>query len=239
MSAERLDRLLSASGQYTRSEAKALIRAGAVTVDGIPVREPEAKTDRDGIVEVRGQRVDTAQFVYWMLHKPAGYVSASKDELWPAVTRLLPEEAQRRGVFCVGRLDADVTGLLILTDDGAYAHRVTAPRAQIEKTYRVYLDTPLVPDDVETLARGIEWTDGTRYRPAKLVIGGEEPRCGLVTVTEGKYHEVKRLMAFCGHEVQAMTRLSVGGLTLDPALSEGQARRLTPEEASLVFHKIV
>lgn len=239
MSMERLDKLLCGTGLYTRSEARAYIRSGVVTVDGVPVRTPELKASRESAVAVGGQRIDTAEFVYWMLHKPAGYVSASKDELWPAVTRLLPEQAQKRGVFCVGRLDADVTGLLILTDDGAYAHRVTAPRAQIEKTYAVRLDSPIRPGDAEALARGVVWSDGTEYRPAVLRPDEHDPCAGLVTVTEGKYHEVKRLMASCGHEITWMRRVSIGALRLDEALAEGKARRLTPEEAKLVFHKNV
>ena len=236
MSEERLDKLLCASGAYTRSQARALIRGGAVTVDGTPVLSPEALASRDSVIAAEGRPVDTAEFVYWMLHKPAGYVSASKDELWPAVTRLMPEEARRRNVFCVGRLDADVTGLLILTDDGAYAHRVTAPRAGIEKTYEVRLDSPLRPEDSETLARGVVLADGTAYRPARLTPDPADPLTGTVTVTEGKYHEVKRLMAACGHRVLAMRRLSVGALRLDEALAPGQARRMTPAEAALVFH---
>ncbi len=239
MTVERLDRLLATGGQYSRAEARELIRAGAVTVDGAPVRRPEEKTSRESRIEVRGRLLDTDEFAYWMLHKPAGYISASKDERLPAVVRLLPEEARRRGVFCVGRLDADVTGLLILTDDGAYAHRVTAPRAGIEKRYEVLLDTPLSPGDADTLAAGVTWTDGTVYRPALLLPDEADPRRAQVVVTEGKYHEVKRLMASCGHEVVAMRRLSVGALTLDEGLPVGAARRLTPEEAGLVFHKNV
>jgi len=237
MSLERLDKLLSDTGQFTRSKARVLIKSGLVLVDGAPVRSPEAKISRDSRITAQGRDIDASEYVYWMLHKPAGYISASKDELYPAVTRLMPEEAQKRGVFCVGRLDADVTGLLILTDDGAYAHRVTAPRAEVEKTYEVCLDTPIAADDVEALSRGVVWSDGTEYRPAVLVPDGRDKRRGLVTVTEGKYHEVKRLMAFCGHEILSMRRLSIGALRLDETLSEGQAKRLTPEQAMLVFHK--
>lgn len=239
MSVERLDKLLCGTGLYTRSEARAAIRSGAVTVDGAPVRQPEARVPRESAIAVGGQALDTSEFVYWMLNKPTGYVSASKDERWPAVMRLLPEQAQKRGVFCVGRLDADVTGLLILTDDGAYAHRAASPRAGVEKTYAVRLDTPVVPADIEALAAGIVWSDGTEYRPAILIPDAGDPRMAAVTVTEGKYHEVKRLMASRGHRILAMRRVSIGALRLDPALEEGQSRRMTPEEAALVFHKNV
>lgn len=236
---ERLDRLLCVSGQCSRSEARVLIRAGSVAVNGIVVRRPEEKVPRDSVITVRGQVVDTAEFVYWMLHKPAGYVSASQDERWPAVIRLMPDEALRRGVFCVGRLDADVTGLLLLTDDGAYAHRVMTPRAGIERVYRVCLASPITADDVRRLARGVVWSDGMRYLPARLVRDENDPCVGYVAVMEGKYHEVKRLIASCGHELLGMRRISIGGLRLDETLEEGHARRLTPEEAERVFHKNV
>lgn len=239
MSEERLDRILSGSGQFSRSEAKNLIRSGLVSVDGVSIRDPGQKISRASVIKAGDRTVDAAEFVYWMLNKPAGYVSASKDELWPAVIRLLPAEAQRRGVFCVGRLDADVTGLLILTDDGGFAHRAASPRSGIEKTYEVHLDTPLRVEDKEALSCGIVWSDGTEYRPARLVPDESDPSVGLVSVTEGKYHEVKRLMAACGHRVLSMKRISVGALRLDPTLPEGGARRLTPDEAALVFHKNV
>ena len=133
MSLERLDKLLTASGHFSRSEAKAAISRGRVTVDGRPVTKPETKVSRAAAVVADGKRIDTEEFVYYMMHKPAGYISATEDERLPAVTRLLPRELQKRGLFPVGRLDADVTGLLILTDDGGYAHRVTAPKHAVPK----------------------------------------------------------------------------------------------------------
>lgn len=235
MSAERLDKILAGTGAYTRSSARAVVAAGLVTVDGAVVRAPEAKTSRASEIRVRGERLDTAEFVYYMMNKPAGYVSASKREgRYPPVTELLPEHLQRRGLFCVGRLDADVTGLLLLTDDGGYAHRVTAPRSDIPKTYAVTLDGPLTENDARALAAGVVLRDGTSYRPAALVIGGE-PHTARVTVTEGKYHEVKNLMAFCGRRVVHMSRLSIGALTLDPSLPEGSFRRLDGDEMRRVF----
>lgn len=239
MKTERLDKLLSGSGQFTRSEARALIAAGAVTVDGVPVRRPEAKVPRESDVRASGQPVDTAEFVYYMLDKPAAYVSASKAEgRYPPVTELLPPEARGRGVFCVGRLDADVTGLLLLTDDGDYAHRVTSPRAGVEKTYEARLDAPLTEDDVLALAAGAVLPDGTVYRPAAAA-AGPEPCVWRITVTEGKYHEVKTLIARCGRELISLRRVSVGGLVLDDGLTPGAARRLRAEEAQRVFIKLL
>ncbi len=239
MKSERLDKLLCAGGEYTRSQARSAIQSGAVTVDGAVVRRPEAKVSRASVISAGGQILDTAEFVYYMMNKPAGYISAAKDEKYPAVTGLLPQNLQRRGLFCVGRLDADVTGLLLLTDDGAYAHRVTAPRAEIPKTYEVRVDGALTEENIRTLARGVSLQSGVEYRPATLEISRFDPCVGRVTVTEGKYHEVKNLMAVCSRRVLSMRRLSIGGLILDETLGPGCCRRLTEEETQRVFIKNV
>ncbi len=230
MALERLDKLLSASGLYSRSQARAVILAGRVTVDGAAVRRPEMKIDRSGAVMAEGRAVDTARFVYYMMNKPAGYISATQDGAWPAVTGLLPKELQGRGVFPAGRLDADVTGLLLLTDDGVFAHRVTSPRSGIRKEYEVLVDGPLTEVHVSALAAGVTMADGTAYRPALLRLDASQPRRGVVTVTEGRFHEVKNLMTFCGRRVERMRRLAIGGLRLDEDLAEGAVRRLTMEE---------
>lgn len=236
MKEERLDKLLSGAGQMSRSEARSAVRAGLVTVDGAVVRDPAAKTSRGSSVAVRGEPVDTAEFVVYMLRKPAGYVSASEPEgEYPPVTDLLPEDLRRRGLFCVGRLDADATGLLLLTDDGAYAHRVTSPRSDIPKTYRVRVDGPLSGEDAEALSAGVTLRGGTEYRPAELRIDPADPSLALVTVTEGKYHEVKNLMASRGRRVQSLERRSIGALDLDESLQPGEGRLLSEEESRRVF----
>lgn len=235
MPTERLDKLLAGSGLYTRSEARAAICAGRVTVDGVTVTKPETKFGRDRRVVAEGREVDTAEFVYYMMNKPPDYISATEDEKYPAVTRLLPSELQKRGLFPVGRLDADVTGLLLLTDDGRYAHRVTSPRSETPKRYEVWLDIPAEAADIAAMAAGTVMPDGTEYRPAALAIDGSDPRHAFVTVTEGKYHEVKNLFAARGKTVLRLRRLSIGALGLDEALAEGACRRLTEKEALSVF----
>lgn len=236
MKTERLDRLLAGSGCLTRAEARDAVRAGLVCVNGAVERDPGAKTARSSVVTLRGEPIDTAEYVYYMLHKPAGFVSGAAPEGGlPPVTELLPAQLRRRGLSCAGRLDADVTGLLLLTDDGALAHRIMSPRSALPKTYRVRTDGPLTEEDAVRLAAGVTLRDGTAYRPARLAVDPGDSASALVTVTEGKYHEVKNLMAVCGRRVLSLSRISVGGLSLDPALAPGEGRRLTPEEVKGIF----
>lgn len=235
MKQERLDKILSGTGLYTRSEARSLIQSGGVTVDGAAVRRPETKISRDSEVKVKGQSVDTAEFVYYMMNKPAWYISSSRDEKYPAVTKLLPRHLQNRGLFPVGRLDVDVTGLLILTDDGSFAHKVTAPKSEVPKTYEVLVDGELRPEHVFALGAGVELDNGAVYKPAKLEIDPKDNARALVTVTEGKFHEVKNLLSFCGCPVIEMRRLSIGGVHLDEALEPGGIRPLTVAEMRACF----
>ncbi len=235
MKQDRLDKILSGTGIYTRAEARTLIQSGSVTVDGTPVRKPDTKVSRDSAILAAGQPVDGAEFVYYMMNKPAGYISGARDERYPAVTRLLPRHLQNRGLFPVGRLDVDVTGLLILTDDGSFAHRITTPRSEISKTYEVWVEGRISPRDVDTLAAGVPGKDGAMYKPAKLSIDPENPCHAWVTVTEGKFHEVKNLLAYCGCPVKEMRRISIGGAHLDPALELGKYRPMTMEEVQACF----
>ncbi len=235
MPLERLDKILAGSGYYTRSQARSAILAGAVTVDGLPVRRPETKTDRASRIVARGQVIDGAEFVYYMMNKPPDTICATEDGAYPAVTGLLPRHLRARGLFPVGRLDADVTGLLLLTDDGSFAHRVTAPRSEIRKVYEVQTDGSLGTEDVRRLAAGVVLADGTAYRPALLEIDDADLSRAFVTVTEGKYHEVKNLLAACGRRVLAMRRVSVGGLELDGSLAPGGIRPILENEIASIF----
>lgn len=235
MKQERLDKILSGSGRFTRSEAKALIQSGNVQVDGVTVRRGETKISRSSLVTVKGQVIETDEYVYYMMNKPAGYISSARDEKYPAVTNLLPRHLQNRGLFPVGRLDADVTGLLILTDDGAFSHRVTAPKSEISKKYEVFVDGILTPAHVRLLGDGVTLESGIAYKPALLEIHPEDTSRAWVTVTEGKYHEVKNLMAVCGCPVREMRRLSIGGVHLDETLMPGEIRPLTEEEKQACF----
>ena len=223
---ERLDKRLSQAG-YARREAKELIRQGRVAVDGQAAAQPEAKYPPAARITVDGKALAEGS-VYLMLHKPAGVVSATQDDRERTVLELLPGELRRRGLFPVGRLDKDTTGLLILTDDGELAHRLLSPRRHVDKTYDVEVDGVLDKQDVHAFAAGMTLADGTRCLPAKLEPAGTDR--GFVTLNEGKYHQVKRMCAARGKPVTRLARVAFGPLMLDPRLEPGAWRELTHEE---------
>ena len=229
---ERIDKLLSSTGRWSRTEVKELIRQGRVLVDGAPAARPEDKFDPGlAAVWVDGQPVDCSPFIYIMLHKPAGLLSATEDARQPTVLDLLPSELRRRGLFPVGRLDKDTTGLLLLTDDGPLAHRLLSPRKHVDKVYWARVDGILNQEDVRALAEGMVLGDGLHCLPAGLEPLGEGSEC-LVTLREGKYHQVKRMLAACGKPVTVLHRQRMGPLTLDEDLKPGKWRFLTPRERS-------
>ena len=211
MALERLDKLLASTGRWSRKEVKDLVRQGRVLVNGRPVLRSEEKWEpTETELTVDGQRVDCAPFVYLMLHKPAGHL-------------------RRRGLFPVGRLDKDTEGLLLLTDDGPLGHALLSPKRHVDKVYLARVDGVVDQSDVEALARGMVLGDGLHCLPAGLE-PLEDGRVCLVTLREGKYHQVKRMMAARGKPVTYLKRLSMGPLRLDAALAPGEWRPLTREE---------
>lgn len=227
---ERVDKLLSSTGKWSRSEVKDLIRQGRVAADGRIVDRPEEKLDRSAVcLTVDGGAVDCSPYVYVMLHKPAGILSATVDACQPTVLGLLPEELRRRNLFPVGRLDKDTTGLLLLTDDGSLAHRLLSPKKHVDKIYFARVDGRVEAGDVRALGAGMVLADGLRCLPAGLEPLGDGSSC-LVTLREGKYHQVKRMLAARGKPVRSLHRLSMGPLTLDETLKPGNWRFLKPQE---------
>lgn len=227
---ERIDKLLSATGRWSRKEGKELVRQGRVLADGRTVQRPEEKADPAAVrLTVDGAEVDCAPFVYVMLHKPAGLLSATEDKNQPTVLDLLPPELKKRGLFPVGRLDKDTTGLLLLTDDGALAHELLSPKKHVDKVYRAEVEGRVDGGDAAALAAGLTLGDGTACLPAGLEPLGDGSAC-LVTLREGKYHQVKRMLAARGKPVRTLHRLRMGPLTLDEGLKPGQWRFLTPQE---------
>ena len=234
MGLTRLDKILADSGAASRSEAKAMIRAGRVAVDGRIAAEPEAKHDPDTAdIRIDGVRINAARFRYFMLYKPAGVLSATEDRAQQTVLDLLPSLLRRLGLFPVGRLDKDTTGLLLLTNDGDLAHRIITPKKHVSKRYRAEVDGRLDEADAAAFAGGIVLADGTKCLPAVLEPTG--PCAGYVTVYEGKYHQVKRMFAARGKTVTALHRERIGALALDPALKPGEFRELRAEELGLLY----
>ena len=224
---ERIDKLLASTGRWSRKEVKDLIRQGRVLAGGVPVARPEEKLDPSAVsFTVDGIPVDCAPFVYVMLHKPAGLLSATEDRLQSTVLDLLPEELRRRGLFPVGRLDKDTTGLLLLTDDGSLAHRLLSPKKHVDKVYLARVEGRVDAGDVDALAAGMVLADGLCCLPAGLEPLGDGSEC-RVTLREGKYHQVKRMLAARGKPVVSLHRLQMGPLALDEDLKPGEWRYLS------------
>ena len=225
----RLDKLITDTGLCSRSQARELIRRGRAAVDGAAVTDPAAKFDPQSIVlSVDGKPLSGTEHVYVMLHKSAGVLTAARDPRKPTVLDIMPAEWKRRGLFPVGRLDKDTTGLLLLTDDGAFAHRVISPKSHVSKLYEAQVDGIPTAEDIAAFREGIVLKDGTRCLPAELQdLGGGLVR---VEVFEGKYHQIKRMLGSRQLPVRALRRLRIGGLWLDETLSPGEYRLLTGEE---------
>lgn len=231
----RLDKYLADVGAATRREAKLLIRAGRVTVNGAPASAPEEKVDpASAEICLDGAQLCYSRFHYYMMDKPPGVLTATEDRDQKTVLDLLPPELRRSGLVPAGRLDKDTTGLLLLTDDGDYVHRVISPKNHVPKVYLAQTDGLPTQADVERFAQGVVLGDGTQCMPAKLEL---LPQCSScrVTVFEGKYHMVKRMLAGCGTPVLTLRRLSIGALELDKSLGLGEFRALSEEEARRVF----
>ena len=225
----RLDRAVTLAG-LTRSEAKKAIAAGRVRVDGQPARDGGMQVRPEQVSLDGGSPVEAGE-LYIMVNKPAGVVTATEDRRLPTVLELLPEALRRRGPGPVGRLDRDVTGLVLLTTDGQLAHRLISPKWKAEKVYRARCEGRLTEAEVRAFAEGVALSDFTA-RPAGLDLleAGEAVSVADVTLTEGKYHQVKRMFAAVGHPLIDLLRLRIGCVTLDPALAPGEWRPLTGEE---------
>ena len=226
----RLDKAAALAG-LTRSEARKAIAAGRVWVDGTPARDCAMQVEA-ARVSVDGAPVQAPGEVTIMVNKPAGVLTATEDRRAPTVVDLLPEPLRRRGLGPVGRLDRDVTGLVLLTTDGQLAHRLISPQWKAEKLYRARCEGTLTAQDVAAFAQGVALTDFTA-RPARLdILEAGETSLADVTLTEGKFHQVKRMFAAVGHPLLSLQRLRIGCVELDPALAVGDWRALTPQEVA-------
>ena len=230
----RLDKFLVACAVGSRTEVKNLLKAGRVTVNG--KKEKSAKlqiNEEKDEIRFDGQVLEYEEFVYYMMNKPQGVISATEDTKHRTVLDLLDDFARTKEVFPVGRLDIDTHGLLLLTNDGQLAHALLSPKRHVDKTYLAQVEGIMSQEDVDTFAKGISLKDFT-CQPAKLelvsVDSVKNQSLVRVTIAEGKFHQVKRMVAYCGKEVVDLQRLTMGTLVLDENLERGEWRRLTREE---------
>ena len=229
----RIDKYLAEMGQGTRSEIKKLIRSGRVMVDGETVKKPELKIDETTQkVSLEGKQIGYTKKEYYMLYKPAGVISATKDDRDKTVLDLITDK-KRNDLFPVGRLDKDTEGLLLITNDGELAHRLLSPAHHVDKQYYALVEGELPADAVSQMEQGVTLEDGTVTRPARLELLPEkegEFTKTLLTIHEGKFHQVKRMFEALGCKVVFLKRLSMGNLVLDPELETGAYRPLTEGE---------
>ena len=238
----RLDKYLVACAVGSRTEVKNFLKAGRVTVNGKKEKSAKLQINEDtDEIYFDGQKLDYEEFVYYMMNKPQGVISATEDPKHKTVLDLLDDLARSKEVFPVGRLDIDTHGLLLLTNDGKLAHALLSPKRHVEKTYLALVKGMMTNADVETFAQGIPLKDFT-CQPAKLALVSvdTEKHQSLVRVTivEGKFHQVKRMVAYCGKEVVDLQRLTMGTLTLDEDLKRGEWRRLSKEELEGLLESI-
>ena len=227
----RLDKLLSEMGKASRSEAGKLIRAGKVTVNGTFPKKPDFKVDPENdVIVFLGEVLAYKKFTYIMLNKPEGYVSATEDESEKTVLDLVSDEDRKKGLFPCGRLDKNTLGLVILTNDGEGAHRVLSPKHHVSKVYKFECKSPLSTSDIEALERGVD-IGGYLTKPCKIKM--TEAQRGEITLTEGKYHQIKRMLEAVDNKITYLERISFGGILLDPRLPRGEWRYLTPDEEKL------
>lgn len=226
---ERLDKRLSSTGRWSRKEVHGLLKAGRVMVNGICTKDPGLKFGPEAEIIVDGIQIEHESFVYLMMNKPSGLISSTEDPREKTVLDLLPPPLKRIGLFPVGRLDKDTEGLLLLSNDGPLAHHLLSPRHHIEKVYYVKVGGELSSKDVLAFHEGICLKDGTVCQSAGLEIL-DESDTALVTLQEGKYHQVKRMMAARGKPVLYLKRFKMGSLVLDESLKAGEWRQLSEDE---------
>ncbi|ADU31545.1 pseudouridine synthase [Evansella cellulosilytica] len=228
----RIDKLLSNTGFGSRKEVKGLLKKGGVTVNSELIKDGKRQIDpSEDHIEVFGEVIEYKPFIYLMMNKPKGVISATEDVTDKTVVDLLATEHALYDPFPVGRLDKDTTGFMLLTNDGKLAHQLTSPKKKVDKTYRVHIDAPLTSADEASLIAGVELDDGYITKPAKLTYGNDNTVIFL-TITEGKFHQVKRMFQALGRKVINLKRETIGPLKLDPSLLLGEYRELTDEEVA-------
>ena len=232
----RLDRLL-AQEKVSRKAMKQALLKKEILVDDYPARSLAQNIDT-GLQKLvfQGRQIQGYEHIYLMLHKPNGVVTASKDKKLPTVMDLLPKHFQSEQLYAIGRLDRDTTGLLLLTDNGPLGFQLLHPQYHVDKTYQVKVNGPLTSDHIQKFKEGVVFLDGTTCKPAQLEILSSSPTesRASITISEGKFHQVKKMFLSVGVKVTALKRVQFGDFTLDPELAEGQFRPLNPEELEII-----
>lgn len=231
---QRIDKIISSQGDYSRKDVKKLIKLGKVKIDGVIVKNGEEKCDPNvSEISLNGKIINFKKHIYLMLNKPKGVISASTDNKAKTVVDLVPKEIKRDGLFPAGRLDSDTTGFVLITDDGEFAHDILSPKKHIMKTYLATLDHEVSDADIQSFKDGVKLKDGTLCLEAILEV--MDSNIVQVQIHEGKYHQVKRMFAAIGNHVVELRRVKMGELELDESLEDGECRELTQEELRLVL----
>ena len=234
----RIDKFLGLTGCASRAEAKKLIRSGAVTVNGVAVRSADTKLDpeKDRVLFC-GKEVVYRKYTYIMMKKPQGVVSATEDGREKTVIDLLPGDMRKTDLFPCGRLDKNTLGLMLITDNGDLAHRLLSPKSHVEKKYYFRSRFPVTEEEAGRFENGLTLEDGYETKPARIELRGDGDE-GIITLVEGKYHQIKRMLEALNNKITYLERISFGPLVLDEALDRGEWRYLAEEEiAALEAHK--
>lgn len=233
---DRLDKVIASQGTASRNDVRKLIYKGKVSVNGEIIKKIDFKVnpDTDEIV-VEGNPLNHKKFIYIMMNKPAGVICATFDKKEKTVLDLLPSNLMRKEIFPAGRLDKDTEGFVLITDDGELAHNILSPRKHIEKEYIAKINAPVTTEDIDIFARGIELSGGVKCKPAEVFVleDGDTPLVKII-ITEGMYHQIKKMFIARGKKVTYLKRIRMGKLYLDENLELGKSRELTKDEVNLL-----
>lgn len=229
---ERLDKVIASQTEYSRKDVKKLVQSKRILVNGEVIKSSDIKIDKEkDVILIDGKNIDIQEHVYLVLNKPEGYISATEDRTQKTVLDLIDEKYLCRDMFPAGRLDKDTTGMMIITDDGVFAHNILSPKKHIKKIYEVTIDIPVTDDMKKGFEEGIKLIDGVCKSSLLEKIGEYEAR---VTLTEGRYHQIKRMFGMYGAKVVKLHRICMGSLYLPEDLAKGESRELTKEELELL-----
>ena len=231
---ERIDKIIAAQTEYSRKDVKKMISQKKIEVDGKIIKSADEKINENAVIKISGKELNIKKNIYLILNKPKGYISATEDKNMKTVLDLVPEKYQHRALFPAGRLDKDTTGMMIITDDGKFAHNILSPKKHIKKKYNVTIDIPVTKEMITGFERGIQLNDG-ECKKALLEITGEYT--ADVTITEGRYHQIKRMFGCYGAKVIELNRVQMGEFILPSNLKLGQCREITEKEIEQIIKK--